>query len=292
MPRRLGARPAGSGRSLIRRRQGRNTYRRGRFRGERRGWWWGLSFISLGIMGVSALGVGMLLLYYQLLTCSWFCIKDMEQIEIEGLRRLKPAVILEQARLTAGISLMALKPGWHEQALMEHPWIARAELTRRWPNRLLVEIQEREPVALVQMGELYYVDRQGRLCKPLSPGDPHDFPVITGLSREDFALERESASTALTQVFQLLDLLKTTPPPLNVENISEVHVDHEHGFTLYAKGLISAVDLGRCEWPAQLEKFARVWPVLVQRGYHLRVKRINLDYPQRVLLSFGGGGEK
>jgi cell division protein FtsQ len=141
------------------------------------------------------------------------------------------------------------------------------------------------------MGELYYVDRQGRLFKPLSPGDPHDFPVITGLTRDDFTLDQGHPTIGLTRVFQLLDLLKSTPPPLSLENISEVHVDQERGFTLYANGLNSVVDLGLPEFAEKLDKFARIWPLLVQKGLQTRVTRIQLDYPQRVLLSLAGQEE-
>ncbi len=241
---------------------------------------------GLGFFSLAGLCLGMVWVYYQLLTCSLFCIKDMSQIEVTGVRRLSPAFILKEARLEPGTNLLALRPGQSEQALLSHPWIARAELIRKWPNRVELRIQEREPVALVQLGELFYLDRQGRLFKPLSPGDPHDFPVITGLAREDFAPEPGMAlPIGLSRIFQLLDLLKQAPPPLNLENISEVRVDRDRGFTLYANGLQSAVDLGLSDFPAKLEKFTKVWPILVQQGYQTRVTRINLDYSQRVLLS-------
>lgn len=294
MPRRSGAIPRGpAARSfLLRRKQARNTYRRRPRIKERKKFWFGVLSAVVGVVGFVGLILGLLLLYYQLLTCPWFCIKDIHHIDIDGARRLKPETVLHQARLKVGMNLMALKPAVHEQALAAHPWIARAELTRIWPDRLLVRIQEREPAALVQLGELYYVDRQGRLFKPLSPGDPHDFPIITGLVREDFSSQPHQISTTLTRVFQLLDLLKDTPPPLNLKNISEVHVDHEQGFTLVANGLFSAVVLGREDLPDKLDKFARLWPLLQQHGYHQRVKRINLDYPQRVLLTLAGGEKK
>jgi cell division septal protein FtsQ len=92
----------------------------------------------------------------------------------------------------------------------------------------------------------------------------------------------------LAKAFQLLDLLKNAPPPLNLENISEVHIDLERGFTLYANGLGSALDLGLADFPEKLHKFTQIWPVLAQKGYASRAGRINLDYPQRVLLTLKG----
>uniref|UniRef100_A0A7V4G832 Cell division protein FtsQ n=1 Tax=Desulfobacca acetoxidans TaxID=60893 RepID=A0A7V4G832_9BACT len=150
---------------------------------------------------------------------------------------------------------------------------------------MVVRLEERDPVALVQLEELYYADRQGSLFKPLSPGDPHDFPVITGLSREHFTPQGGGPSVLFGRILALLEVLKEAPPPLKSGSVAEIHVDPERGFTLYVNGLKSALDLGFDELPEKLQKFARVWPVLAQKGYLQRTGRINLDQPQRVLLS-------
>jgi cell division protein FtsQ len=176
-----------------------------------------------------------------------------------------------------------------ERTLLTHPWIARAEVTRKWPQRLHLKIRERAPVALVQLeGELYYMGRQGNLFKPLSPGDPHNFPVLTGLQPEHFGHGEAGMPKILAQAFQLLEVLKTAPPPLNLENISEIHADLERGFALYVNGLGGPLELGLKDFSPKLQKFARIWPALAQRGYAARLGRINLDYPQRVLVTLKG----
>ena len=208
-----------------------------------------------------------MVLYHQLLTSTLFCIKDINNIEIEGAKRLSRSLVLEQAKVGSGASLLAIRPGQVERALMTHPWIAKAEVSRKWPHSLHLKIQERDPVALVQFGEeLLYMDRQGMIFKPLSPGDPHNFPVITGLTPEQFRHPAGDLPQVVTQAFQLMDVLKKTPPPLNLENISEIHVDLERGFTLYANGVGVALDLGFQEYPEKLEKFAQLWPVLSAKG--------------------------
>jgi cell division protein FtsQ len=263
-----------------------NVYRRSR-RGEPARIWRRAIFIFMGAGTLAGLSLGLVVLYYHLLTSPYFCIKENSNIEITGLRRLTPELILQQAGLKPGISLLALKPTQVERNLLAHPWIARVEVTRKWPDRLVLRLKEREPVALVQVGDLYYVDRQGHLFKP-SPGDPHDFPVLTGLKQEDFARAEELLPEVLAQAFKLLDFLKEAPPPLNLENVSEVHVDKERGYTLYANGLGAAVDLGLNDYPEKLQKFALIWPVLAQKGYSAKLGRINLDYPQRALLTLKG----
>jgi cell division protein FtsQ len=266
-----------------------NSYRRNRFKGESRKTWLRSAAWLFGLVTLAGLGLGLVVIYHHLLTSPLFCIKDMDNIEIDGARRLSRSLLLQQSKLAPGASLLAIRPGQVERALLTHPWIAKAEVSRKWPNSLHLTIQERDPVALVQFGEeLLYMDRQGMIFKPLSPGDPHNFPVITGLTPEQFKHPAGELPEVVAQVFQLMDVLKATSPPLNLENISEIHVDLERGFTLYANGVAVALDLGLKDYSEKLQKFVQLWPALVRKGLVARVGRINLTYPRRVLVTLKG----
>lgn len=271
--------------SFFRRR--RKNYRRRSKEDSTRYWPWAV-FFSFGLVALAGLGLGLALLYYQILTCNWFYIKDTKNIEITGLERLQPELVLKLSKLGPDTNLLALKPFQVEQALATHPWIARATLTRKWPQRVRLHVQEREPMALVQAGELYYVDHRGHLFKPLSPGDPHDFPVITGLPREFFSPKEGALPETMGRIRELVELLKNAPPPLNLQNISEIHVDLERGLTLYANGLKAGVDLGRGNFPEKLQRLAHAWPTLTKKGYLPRAARIYLDFPRKVVLSLKG----
>jgi len=251
-----------------------------------------LLLVKVGVLSLAGLSLGLVCLYYHLLTSSYFCIKDIRNnIEISGTHRLSPDLIRELAHLGPDTNLLALRPQRVEAALTAHPWIAKAEISRKWPNRVRIHILEREPVALVQLGELYYADRQGHLFKPLSPGDPLDFPVITGLKQEDFA-PSQGGPVIFAQILEVMEALRDAPAPLNLANISEIHADPVRGFTIYANGLKSGVHLGLTDFPAKVEKFARIWPVLVQKGYLPQVSFINLDHPLRVHLTLRGKDEQ
>ncbi|OGR26037.1 MAG: hypothetical protein A2139_14060 [Desulfobacca sp. RBG_16_60_12] len=274
---------------LLSRGRPQNNYRRNRFKGESRKTWLRGAACLFGLVTLAGLCLGLVVGYHQLLTCNLFCIKDVNNIEIEGARRLSRSLLLQQSKLSPGASLLAIRPGQVERALMAHPWVAKAEVSRKWPHSLHLKIQERDPVALVQFSEeLLYIDRQGMIFKPLSPGDPHNFPVITGLTPEQFRHPAGDVTEVVAQAFQLMDELKKTPPPLNLENISEIHVDLERGFTLYANGVGVALEVGHKDYSEKLQKFAQLWPVFVQKGLLTKVNRINLNYPRRVLVTMKG----
>jgi cell division protein FtsQ len=269
--------------SLLRRSQPRNTLRRRR---PNKRLWPQFLWFTLGVAGLAGIGLALVFLYYHLLTSPVFCIKDIDNIEIIGNQRFSRTQLLDMAHLDTRTNLLALRPSLVEQTLLTHPWIAKAEVERRWPNRLTLRLTERLPLALVQLEELYYIDRSGSLFKPSSPLDPHDFPVITGLNREHFPLGPHPASHLLNQTIEFLAILQEAPPPLEIKYIAEIHVDPEQGFTLYLSRFKTALDFGFADLPEKIKKLQAVWPYLSQRGYLAQAGRINLDHPQRLLLSF------
>ena len=275
--------PARKKQTLLRRGQPKNAMRRRRE--NKRAVWPGILWFTMGLAGLAGIGLGLVLLYYQLLTSSFFCIKDINNIEVTGTQRFSRSQILEMAHLDSRTNLLALKPTLVEHALMTHPWIAKAELVRRWPNRITLRLTERIPLALVQLEDLYYIDRTGSLFRPSSPSDPHDFPVITGLSREQFPPGQSSPSILVSQTLELLQLLQDTTGPLKNSLVAEINVDSERGFAMYISGFKTAFYLGSADLPEKIKKLTKVWPFLAQRGYLARTGRINLDHPQRLLLS-------
>ncbi len=72
--------------------------------------WPTVLWFTLGLAGLSGIGLGLVVLYYHLLTWSFFCIKDVNNIEITGTQRFNRSQILEMAHLDARTNLLALKP--------------------------------------------------------------------------------------------------------------------------------------------------------------------------------------
>src|SRR5262249_56676838 len=71
---------------------------------------------------------------------------------------------------------------------------------RRSPDSLSVAVKEREPAALVALGDLYLVDSEGRPFKKIEREDPADLPLITGLAREQFVEAPEKSRLRLCQM--------------------------------------------------------------------------------------------
>ena len=86
-----------------------------------------------------------------------------EDITITGLEHHEPETLLAAIGVQPGGSLIGFDAG----AGAPHPrsldWIESAKVQRLFPNQLAVEVKEREPFAIWQRGEAYYViDKIGR----------------------------------------------------------------------------------------------------------------------------------
>src|SRR3990167_7147513 len=94
--------------------------------------------------------------------------------EVVGVSPLKHVSEFDLIRLSGvkkGDNIVALSLAKVRQDLLRYPWIREVRLSRRIPTRLLVWVEEQEPVALLEYQEsasstaLYLVNREGVVFK-------------------------------------------------------------------------------------------------------------------------------
>lgn len=266
-------------------------FRSGNYRKKPRSWrWLKVGLLRLGYFVTAATiiaGFSLLLVFaYQLLlTLPYFCLKGPEAITITGVQRSQPHKVLQELQIRPGASLLAIQPLKLERALRQQPWVAQVELRRQWPDRLSLHIKEHQPWAIVQLEKLYLMNREGYLFKVWEPQDPSDLPVITGLSQEHFRRVGREPTPLLAKLFEFIHFLQENRHEINLATVGEIHVDPEHGFVIYPFGLKAGIHLGFKDYPQKLAKLEKIWPYLKQQGALAAVERIDLNYPQRVLVS-------
>ncbi len=78
--------------------------------------------------------------------------------------------------------------------LANHPWIESAKIKWRWPNRIVIEVKERTPVAQLQAdGGWLLLDREGNLLPSLEGAFVFSLPIVTNL---DLNAPEQLVSTA------------------------------------------------------------------------------------------------
>lgn len=206
----------------------------------------------------------------------------LEKIEIRGrlehLSREQVALLLGVRR---GESILSLKIGRMGETISKNPWVSHVRIRRYFPGTLLVEIQERAPVAVVNLGYLYYLDSTGEIFKPVSSGEPMDFPVITGFAESDLTLDRKSVQEHFRTVLTLMEELRKSGV-MSLDEVSEIHYDKGNGFTIYALRGGVPIRLGHDSFSPKLARLGRIY-----RQLHAGSSPplfIDLDYPDRIIV--------
>lgn len=105
----------------------------------------------------------------------------VERIEVKGAKRMSAMTVYavaldQQSRAMPLVDLQAVR-----HKLLRYGWVADAQVSRRLPDKLVVNIVERTPAAVWQNhGQLTLIDRDGVLLEPVSPEAIPDLPLVIG----------------------------------------------------------------------------------------------------------------
>jgi len=214
----------------------------------------------------------------------------IHEIRFEGLSRASPEELLEISPVRVGDPLLLCDPELVEAAMRRHPWVSSVEVKRRLPAALDVAVVERRAAALVDLGGLYLLDRNGEIFKRAVPGDGLDVPVVTGIARDDWVERRGEVEPLLRAALALIDRwsergLERRAP------ISEIHVDPDYGTTLWVGPRGLEVRLGVGDLAEKLVRFERVLSALEAEGQRAEVLHLdNRRRPDWVAVRLAGGG--
>ena len=166
--------------------------------------------------------------------------------------------------------------------LLSHPWVRSVSVRKAYPDRLVVRIEERKPMAMINLDALYYVDEQGAIFKRLTAYDPKNFPIVTGFSQAD--LTARDAVT-LQNLRRTLELLRCTESGVLRRNVSEVHFDAQEGYTLVTRDSGLQLKIGMMEFREAMRRVEEAIPKLSSLGQARSV--IDLKTAGRIFVRAG-----
>ncbi|HLK88427.1 MAG TPA: FtsQ-type POTRA domain-containing protein [Polyangia bacterium] len=202
-----------------------------------------------------------------------FAVRD---IEVGPSARVSADEIRDLAGVHAGDRLLAVDPDAVAARLATHPWILSARVRRQLPSTLAIEVTERRAVASAMLGALYLLDGAGRPFKRASFAEADGLPVITGVTRDQYASVRVTSEAVFRQVLGLYATYADGHPER--PKLSEIHVDTRAGFSLVLYDGGGDIRLGRGDFEAKLARFDRIFAALGPRG-PTALKTVYLDGP-------------
>ena len=219
--------------------------------------------------------------YHFLLSSPVFGLKRLEITGVDGRGKQR---IMEQCDLRLGVNILALRLNDIKKKIEKDPWIRSARVERRLPDTIHISVVKEQVWAVVLAERLYYMNQWGEIFKEVEHNDSVDFPVVTGLSEVG-----SEAGGELKRVARVLYGLKKERGPLNLANLSEVHITDAEHFSLYFRGIPAEVQMGPGGVEIQLAKLHKLVRHLKRSGRLHEARRINLEYAGGAVVSFGKG---
>ena len=88
---------------------------------------------------------------------------DLDRVVVEGVEGRRAAEVRDEAALRKGEALVALDGDAAADRVEDLPWVRSASVRRSWPDRVVIQVRERTPVAaLAGAGRWLLVDGDGR----------------------------------------------------------------------------------------------------------------------------------
>jgi cell division protein FtsQ len=188
----------------------------------------------------------------------------VQELRIAATAHVPAEEIEDLAGVEIGDRLLTVDPDRVAAKLATHPWVAAARVRRELPSVLAIEVTERRAVATALMGALYLLDENGRPFKRATFEEADGLPVITGVTREQYAALRPASEAVFREALELLTAYAKDPPAGTPRpKLSEIHVDSRIGFSLVLLDGAGEIRLGRA---AADEKLARLDRILAAAG--------------------------
>ena len=126
-----------------------------------------------------------------------------------GCMNVVESELLELAQVDFRSNLLNLDLQEVSRRLARHPWVEKANVRRDFSGKaLIIEVQERVPRALILLDELYLVDRNGEIFKKAEPKEKLDFPILTGVSLQEWKQKDPKTMELIHQALELLESLE------------------------------------------------------------------------------------
>ncbi len=206
-------------------------------------------------------------------------------IAVEGVQRLSSQRVARAAGVATGNNIFDIDEDSSAARVKSDPWVESVKVRKELPDTLHIQVVERDPRLLAGIaGKLFLVDAKGFVFKEAEPGDPIDFPVVTGLSADELAQDPEAVTRRLRAALELL-------ADLDQERIAErfpiqeLHLDEVGNLTVVAGAEGMSLVFGAPPYRAKVTKAVRIFAEL--RGRQAKADVLFLDnrsHPERVVV--------
>lgn len=200
--------------------------------------------------------------YVHLVEDSFFQVKE---VEVRGCKKIPERTILSLAKIEGMPNLFTLSLKEIATRVSSHPWVDHVTLRKIFPNRIWIQVEERRPIAILQLDEPYYIDAKGVIFSQVGDRDEYNFPILTGLNKQMLNQHPDLAEPLLVKAIEFLKILQQEHlSPL--AEISEIRMGKTFGIQCFTMAEGVEVKMGWDQFEEKLRRLSLIWSDLQKRG--------------------------
>jgi cell division protein FtsQ len=194
-----------------------------------------------------------------------------DAFQVQGVRYAPRAKVWRVFQQDFGRSIFSIPLAERRRSLLAIDWVEDVSISRVWPDRLLVRIRERKPVAFVAIRSgAMLIDADGVLLDPPS-GSQFTFPVLSGLSDDEPEERRRPRVRAFLRCENEMGAA--------MKDISEIDVSDPNDLRLVARVDDRALDLriGDRDFAGRYKRFLAHYPEIQKRSPEVAIFDLRQD---------------
>jgi cell division protein FtsQ len=240
--------------------------------------WSVISVIVFSLVGIGGAAV------YRYGERSWrFRIESSDSLEISGTHNVPHAQVMEVLGGDIGRNIFFVPLNERKAQLEKIPWVESASVMRFVPNRLVVEIHERTPIAFARVGSrIFLIDAGGTLMELPSPGkQKYSFPVILGMNPGEPLSTRAARMKIYNELLRQLD----SEGAHYSQDLSEIDITDQEDIKVLANDPAGAVlvHLGSSDFLSRYKIYVthlRAW-----RQQFDKLESVDLRYEHQIIVN-------
>jgi len=216
----------------------------------------------------------------------WRATLKTQRVVVQGVTTLSAKDIVALAKVAPRSSMYSMNLAEIRDRIAHHPFILSVGVYRDLPNKINVDIVEREPVASINCGQLWYVDREGVLLPCNASARKFDLPLISGI--EGVQNFRSGTTVTSKDVFEAINICQTAQDldTTIYHMISEINMNNGGDIILYSAEAAVPVILGRDDVARKLLLLENFWSDNVGEIEPENIKYIDLRFKDQVVVKW------
>jgi cell division protein FtsQ len=236
--------------------------------------------LKVSLVIVAMISVSLLLVYFYkcIVTCPYI---ELTDIQVSGVDDTVKRELIRIAGLNGKTCLLTMNPEEVKAKMERHPWIRSVELEKRLPHTLIVKAEKQSPMALVSFDKLYYMNKWGNVFKEVEAGDNMDYPVITGVIKD-----QDNTVEKLSLAADVLGAFASETGHWSLDDISEIHVNNGGDALVYSLSLPFAIRVNGENLEEQKSKIKQLVNYMQNAGSMEAVSMIDVNYHDGAMVSY------